>query len=279
MQQDNTGHPAFAVNRVADFDVVRALGSGGSFVLAKTPRRLAVHGEHAVLKVIPADAGADANSTFETITTALRAIAEIRSDFLVQLWEVGRNDGVVYCAMEHLPGGSLAAPATQLNFADVLRAISCAARGAHDLHEAGIAHRNIHPGAVVLHPHGAKLADPGLSGYLSPGMTLTGRLGQPHLAYLDPDVLRGKAPSRSSDLFSLGATLHYAASGRTLYPNLDESQPTAALSTILDNQPTVATGLPEPIERIVRQCIERTSDERPKTAGDLADRLDALWKR
>ncbi|MFV0534578.1 MAG: serine/threonine protein kinase [Cumulibacter sp.] len=279
MQQDNTGHPAFAVNRVADFDVVRALGSGGSFVLAKTPRRLAEHGEHAVLKVIPADAGVDADGTFETITTALRAIAEVRSDFLVRLWEVGRNDGVVYCAMEHLPGGSLAAPTTQLNFADVLRAISCAARGAHDLHQAGIAHRNIHPGAVVLHPNGAKLADPGLSGYLSPGMTLTGRLGQPHLAYLDPDVLRGKAPSRSSDLFSLGATLHYAASGRTLYPHLDESQPTAALSTILDNQPTVANGLPEPIERIVRQCIERNSDERPKTAGDLADRLDALWKR
>lgn len=273
---DGTGRPP---HRVADFDVVRSLGAGGSFVLARPPQRLADAGEHVVLKVFPADAAGASDGVFEAVAQALRAIAAVRSEHLVRLLEVGQNAGLMYCAMEYLPGGSLAAPAVQLTFAEVLRAVSCAARGADALHEAGIAHRNIHPGSVVLHPDGARLADPGLSGYLSPGMTLTGRLGQPHLAFLDPDVLRGAPASRSSDLFSLGATLHFAASGRSLYPHLDESLPATALSTIMDHPPTVAAGLPEPIERIVRQCIDPHADDRPTTAGELATRLDALWKR
>lgn len=279
MQLDHSDRPALSTHRVADFDVVRSLGSGGSFVLANTPQRLADDSAQVALKVFSADATADGDAAFTAVAGALRAIAAVRSEYLVRLLEVGRNDGLLYCAMEFLPGGSLAAPTAQLTFAEVLRAVSCAARGAHDLHEAGIAHRNIHPGAVVLHPDGAKLADPGLWGYLSPGMTLTGRLGQPHLTFLDPAVLRGKAPSRSSDLYSLGATLHFAASGQSLYPGIDESLPTAALSTIMHIPPTVASGLPEPIDRIVHQCIEPHVDQKPETAAELADRLDALWKR
>lgn len=279
MQLENPERPGSSTNHVADFGIVRSLGSGGSFVLAHTPQRLAEESDYVVLKVFPADAAADHQGAFDTVASALRAIASVRSPNLVRLLEVGRNDGLMYCAMEYLAGGSLAAPAAQLTFAEVLRAMSCAARGADDLHESGIAHRNIHPGAVILHPDGAKLADPGLSGYLSPGMTLTGRLGQPHLGFIDPDVLRGKPASRSSDLFSLGATLYFAASGRSLYPGVDESRPTTALNAIMDNPPTVGEGLPEPIERIVRQCIEPDADDKPKTARELADRLDALWKR
>lgn len=279
MQQDHHSHPGLETGRVADFTVIRSLGHGGSFVLATPPPRLADAGGQVVLKVYRSDVAADEQGAFHAVADALRAIAAVDSTHLVRLLEVGRNNGLIYCAMEYLPSGSLAAPASQLNFAEVLRALACAARGAHDLHEAGIAHRNIHPGAVILHADGAKLADPGLSGYLNPGMTLTGRLGQPHLAFMSPQVLRGEPSSRASDLFSLGATLHFAASGQSLYPQVDQSRPSAALSTILEADPTVAPGLPEPIERIVRECIDPAEPNHPKTAGELADRLDALWKR
>lgn len=279
MQQEHIPPAGLGTGRVADFTITQSLGHGGSFVLATPPPRLADAGGQVVLKVYRADVAADEQGAFHAVADALRAIAAVDSRYLVRLLEVGRNDGLIYCAMEYLPAGSLAAPASQLNFAEVLRALACAARGAHDLHEAGIAHRNIHPGSVILHADGAKLADPGLSGYLNPGMTLTGRLGQPHLAFMSPDVLRGQRSSRASDLFSLGSTLHYAASGQSLYPQVDQSHPSAALSTILESEPTIAAGLPEPIERIVRECIDPNDSHHPKTAGDLADRLDALWKR
>lgn len=272
-------HPSARPSQVADFEIVRPLGRGGSFLLATPPHRLRDAGSHVVLKVYRADAANDQPAAMQRVSSALREFASVRSPYLVRLLEVGRNDGLIYCAMEHLAGGSLAAPANQLTFAHVLRAVAHAARGAHDLHEHGIAHRNIHPGAVILHPQGALLSDPGLATYLNPGMTLTGRLGQPHLTYMSPDVLRGQEPTRASDLFALAATLHYAASGQTLYPTIDDSNPSAALAEIMSSTPTIAPGLPGPIEQIVRQSIEPGNPDRPKTAGDLADRLDALWKQ
>lgn len=279
MHPDQPPSTPAPTGRIADFAIIRPLGRSGSFVLATAPQRLAGSGEQVVLKVYPANAASDERGALDRVAEALRAIAAVPSEHLVRLLEVGRNDGLIYVAMEHLPGGSLAAPASQLTFAEVLQAVSGAARGAHDLHEHGIAHRNIHPGAVVLHPGGAKLSDPGLATYLNPGMTLTGRLGQPHLAFLAPAVLHGQDPTRASDLFSLGATLHFAASGQTLYPGVDDSDPSSALPAIMSRTPQVAPGLPAPIEQIVRQCIDPAAPDRPKTAGDLADRLDTLWKR
>lgn len=272
---DTTGPP----RTIADFTVLRPLGRSGSFVLAEPPSRLADAGPQVVLKVYPADAATDEHSALDRVASALRAIAAVHSSYLVRLLEVGRNDGLIYYAMEHLPGGSLAAPADQLTFAEVLRAVSCAARGAHDLHEHGIAHRNIHPAGVILHADGARLSDPGLATYLNPGMTLTGRLGTPHLPFMSPDLLRGQEPTRASDLYSLGATLHFAASGQTLYPRVDDSDPNAALPSIMSSTPTIDAGLPAPIAQIVQQCIDPGHQDRPNTAGDLADRLDALWKR
>ncbi|WP_106849424.1 protein kinase [Blastococcus sp. Marseille-P5729] len=272
---DTAGPPG----TIADFTVLGPLGRSGSFVLATPPARLVDAGPQVVLKVYPADAATDEHHAFDRVAAALRAIAAVRSSFLVRLLEVGRNDGLIYYAMEHLPGGSLAAPASQLTFAEVLRAVSCAARGAHDLHEQGIAHRNIHPAGVILHAEGARLSDPGLATYLNPGMTLTGRLGTPHVAFMSPELLRGQEPTRASDLYSLGATLHYAASGQTLHPHVDATDPSAGLSSIMSSAPTIDPGLPAPIAQIVQQCIDPAHQDRPKTAGDLADRLDALWKR
>lgn len=279
MHPDHPSDPTGPPGAIADFTVLRPLGRSGSIVLAAPPSRLGDAGSQVVLKVYPADAATDERSALDRVASALRAIAAVRSRYLVRLLEVGRNDGLIYYAMEHLPGGSLAAPASQLTFAEVLRAVSCAARGAHDLHEHGIAHRNIHPAGVILYADGARLSDPGLATYLNAGMTLTGRLGMPHLAFMSPELLRGQEPTRASDLYSLGATLHFAASGQTLYPHVDDSDPSAALPAIVSSTPTIDPGLPAPIAQIVQQCIDPAHPDRPKTAGDLADRLDALWKR
>ncbi|GAB3298163.1 protein kinase [Epidermidibacterium keratini] len=269
--------------QIADFVVQRPLGAGGSFLLATSPDRLRTGphdaGEQVVLKVFPADASGDEPTAFETLSAALQSIAAVRSPYLVQLIEAGRNAGLVYCAMEYVDGGSLAAPERQLTFAEVLEAVANAARGAHAMHEAGIPHRNIHPSGIILGSAGTKLSDPGLASYLNPGMTLTGRLGVPKVDFISPEIIRGMPASRATDLWSLGATLHYVASGDSLFPQLDQSNPVAALSAVLHTPPQISPGLPAPIEQIVRACLFTDAPDRPSTAGDLADRLDALWKR
>lgn len=262
---------------IADFQIDRPLGQGGSFFLAIPPERLRYLGDRVVLKVFPTEAAANDESAVQSLTTALSAIAAVRSDYLVRFVEAGRNNGVFYCAMEYLSGGSLAAPTIPLTMGEALRAVANAAHGADALHEAGIPHRNIHPAGIILHAEGAKLADPGLASYLNPGMTLTGRLGIPEVDFIAPAIIRGQAASRETDLWSLGATLHYVASGQSIFPDLDRSSPVASLSAVLNTAPTIAQSLPGPVEDIVRQCLDPQHANRPATAAALAEHIDALW--
>ncbi len=276
----DSGNPApVPTTYIADFRIDKRLGHGGSFMLATPPARLSDIGDQIVLKVFPTEIAANDESAVTDLIEALRAIAAVRSDYLVQMIEAGRNQGVFYCAMEYLAGGSLAEPSIPLNMGEAVRAVANAARGAHALHEAGIPHRNIHPAGIILHADGAKLADPGLASYLNPGMTLTGRLGVPEVDFISPEIIRGLPASRATDVWSLGATLHYVASGKSIFPNLDRSNPVASLSAVLNSPPAIAEGLPQPIDQIVRQCIDPHHPDRPSSAGDLADRLDVLWKR
>lgn len=267
------------VRQVADFQVIESLGHGGSILLATPPARLTHVGRQVVLKVFPTEIATDDENAVRSISSALVSIAVVHSPYLVRLIEAGRNDGVFYYVMEYLPGGSLASPSLPLNMGDAVRAVANAARGAHDLHEAGIPHRNIRPSGIVLHESGAKLSDPGLASYLNPGMTLTGRLGIPEVDFISPDIIRGNPASRATDVWSLGATLHFVASGVSVFPHINRQNPVESLSEVLGTSPTIAEGLPGPIDAVVRACLEPAAPDRPTSAADLADRLDALWKR
>ena len=66
----------------------------------------------------------------------------------------------------------------------------------------------------MLTAEGGKLADLGLSQVLSPGVTITGMGSVTSIEYTDPALIQGAAPSRATDIFSLGAVLHRALTGR-----------------------------------------------------------------
>lgn len=272
-------HDDSGVTTIADFHIERPLGHGGSILLATAPDRLRDVGDRVVLKVFPTEIAANDENAVRSIIAALGQIAAVQSPHLVRLLEAGRNNGTFYYAMEYLPGGSLATPAMALTMGEAVRAVAYAARGAHSLHEAGIPHRNIRPSGIVLSAEGAKLSDPGLASYLNPGMTLTGRLGIPEVDFISPEIIRGQPASRATDMWSLGATLHFVASGVSVFPHINRSNPVESLNEVLSTPPTIAEGLPGPIENIVRQCLDPNAPDRPTSAGDLADRLDALWKR
>ena len=94
-----------------------------------------------------------------------------------------------------------------------------AALAAHALHERGIAHRDIKPANILLAEDGGRLSDLGLSQLLTPGIVVTG-LGQIGLEFTDPQIMLGAAASRASDIWSLGACLHYAMTGAGVYGDL-----------------------------------------------------------
>ena len=141
--------------------------------------------------------------------------------------------------------------------------------------EAGLTHGDIKPANILLTEEGGKLSDLGLARYLTPGVTLTGMASAASVEYLDPALLRGERPSRATEVFALGATLHRALTGTGLYGELPDSEPLLAIRRVMSADPQLAPGMSEAEADLVRACLAPVG-QRPATAQEVADRLQAL---
>lgn len=264
---------------IADYQVVRLLGEGnhGRYYLARPPARLGLTEEFVALKVFGDRVGEQA---YERGVRELRAFAAVRSEYLVRVFDAVLEDTFVY-AMEFYPLGSLAAPVGPLTRADIVTACGHAARAAHALHEAGLAHGDIKPANVLLageaggSPTGGRLSDLGLARYLSPGTTLTGMGRASSVEFTDPDLLAGARPSRRTEVWALGATIHRALAGAGLYGDLPDAQPLLAIRKVLSTRPQVHPSLAPAEAALVQACLA-DGTARLSTAEQVADRLAGL---
>ncbi|MDH3684203.1 MAG: protein kinase, partial [Acidimicrobiia bacterium] len=206
---------------IADYEFVQLLGEGshGSCWMARCPARLGLDVDHVSVKTLVHNA---TDVDFERLSTELRHYSSVPSPELVPLYDVGQQGGMLYYAGQYFPDGSLAQPARPFSRAAVLSALSDAALAAHALHEAGLAHRSIKPGNVLIDGDRAKLGDIGLSHVLKPGQTVTGLDHIGSIEYLAPELIQGQAASRATDIWALGATMHKVLTGRPIYPDVPD---------------------------------------------------------
>jgi len=267
------GGPPAAPQMLADFRVVRVLGEGnhGKFYLAKPPDRLGISAEFVAVKVFAGQCSEDA---YRRGVRELRAFAAVDSPYLVTVYDAVLQDNFLY-AMEYLPLGSLATPARPLERDEVLRAVEHAARAVHALHEAGLVHGDVKPGNVMLHADGGKLSDLGLARVFTTGAALTGMAPETSVEFVDPALLRGESPSRASDIWGLGATLHRALSGAGLYGEMPHRQPLLAIRRVQSTDPHISDTLTPTETSVVAACLAGGPDRLP-TAEALADRLAQL---
>ncbi len=268
---------ALAVDRagIADYHFIRKLGAGnhGAFYLANRPDRLRVSADLVAVKVL---SGSNSQDTFRRATRELAAFAAVQSPYLVTLFDAGQQGDDLYYSMEYLPAGSLADATGSLSPVQAVAAVADAARAADALHEAGIAHNDIKPANIMLHDGGAKLSDLGLSQLLTPGLTITGLGSASSVEFLDPAIIRGELPSRATDIYALGATLHRILTGTGLYGELPTDNTMVAMRRVLGHSAEVSEGLPPVVRDIIAAAIDPDPKARPNTAAELAERLDAL---
>ncbi|GAB2649873.1 hypothetical protein GCM10027271_04490 [Saccharopolyspora gloriosae] len=147
-----------------------------------------------------------------------RIAARLQHQHAISVYDVAEDEGQPVLVMEYLPSTSLAAMMSDhgpLPPREVARIGAQAAAALGAAHAAGVVHRDIKPGNILLGDNGTvKITDFGISRAQGDvQVTKTGMLaGTP--AYLSPDVAMGQEPSGASDVFSLGATLYAAIEGR-----------------------------------------------------------------
>ena len=259
---------------IADYQFVRALGESnyGTNYLAQAPARLGIPAAEVVVKVI---AGPTSDDAFRRATRELKHFSVADSDRLVAVYDAGRHGGAFYYAMEYLPLGSLEKPHVEIGVGERVAAVRDAALAAHALHERGIAHRDIKPANILLADDGGRLSDLGLSQLLSPGMVTTG-LGQIGLEFTDPAIMLGAQASRASDVWSLGASLHFAITGKGVYGDLRDTEPLLLVRSILGSRPSLSDELPPSARALIAACLDADVAARPRTAAEVADRASGL---
>ncbi|TDD92723.1 serine/threonine protein kinase [Saccharopolyspora karakumensis] len=244
----------------------RQLGSGGMGVVWLATDEL-LHRPVAV-KQLHATHGMDPRAADEARQRAMREgrlAARLQHPNAIAVHDVTEHDGLPVLVMEYLPSRSLAdVLAEQHRMApDVVAVIgSQAAQALGAAHQAGIVHRDIKPGNVLLGDDGSvKITDFGISHAADDiAVTRTGILsGTP--AYLAPEIARGSAPSPGSDMYSLGATLYTAVEG--LPPSGEDTENSLALLH------RVAAGVIRPTEHagslgpVLDRMLDTNPNQRP----------------
>lgn len=267
---------------IADYRFVERLGEGnhGTFWLARPPARLgAVEAEFVAVKTLVQQA---TDQDFQRMANELRVYAAVDSPHLAPVLDAGHQQGCLYYATTYYAGGSLGSPARPLDRAEVVVAVADAARGAHALHEAGIAHRDVKPDNIMLTGVAgddgvrAQLADLGLAQILNPGQTVTGIGPVGTIEYLAPEQVHGHQASRATDVWALGVTLHRSLTGQGVYPSFPVGSLLEALRHVTSSRPVVDPELHPSVAEIVGRCLDEDPGGRFATAAELADELEGL---
>jgi eukaryotic-like serine/threonine-protein kinase len=167
-----------------------------------------------------------------------RTAARLDHPCAVRMFDVCEEDEQAYLVMELIDGRTLSevirdeGPMAPARAAEIGVCLLDALTAAH---AAGIVHRDVKPGNVLVRPDGrVTLTDFGIASTAEdPSITSTGLLlGSP--AYIAPERARGGLPEPPSDMWSLGATLYTAVEGR---PPFDHRDPVATLTAVVTDDP------------------------------------------
>jgi serine/threonine-protein kinase len=269
--------PNTSLPSIPGYEVEAVLGRGGMGVVYRA-RHLRLNRPVALKMLLAGDyAGPHERARFQR---EAEAVAGLRHENIVQVYDVGDHDGRPYFTMELVQGGSLAdklagAPQPAREAASLVATLAEAVRVAH---QGGIVHRDLKPANVLLTADGTpKISDFGLARRLQTGERLTqsgAMLGTP--GYMAPEQARGRTQAQGPpvDIYALGAILYELLTGRP--PFRGETAADTVLQVIAQDPvppSRLNARVPRDLETICLKCLHKEPSRRYASAAALAGDL------
>jgi serine/threonine protein kinase len=284
---------------VPGYEVLELLGRGGMGVVYKARQQSLKR--IVALKMIRDGALADEEARKRFRREAV-AVARLRHPHIVQVYEIGEQDGCPFFALEYVEGGSLAqrVRGTPQAPGEAARLVETLARTMSYAHQQGVVHRDLKPSNVLLvsggvvsgdgpdtthhsplTTHQPKITDFGLAKQVNPTATGAGSETQSGAivgtaAYMSPEQADGqtKAVGPGADIYSLGTILYELLAGR---PPFGGATLVATMQQVLHDEPMPPRRLqphvPRDLETICLKCLHKEPNKRYATAQDLAEDL------
>jgi len=265
------------------------LGAGGmgEVYLAEDARL----GRKVALKMLPASLTTE-DERVRRFQQEARAASALNHPNIITIYEIGEVDSRHYMATEFIDGETLfeRLRAGLMKMSDALDVAVQVTSALCAAHQAGIVHRDIKPGNIMLRTDGiVKVLDFGLATLTEqksddleaatlvktkPGIIM----GSAH--YMSPEQARGQKMDPRTDIFSLGIVLYQMVSGRV--PFAGQTMTDVLASILMLEPPSLsqsAPEAPEELQRIVHSTLRKDKVERYQTAGELLIDLKALKQR
>ena len=207
-----------------------------------------------------------------------RLAAQLSHPNIVQVFDVGEDDGRPFIVMECVEGATLADEVKERGKLEPAEVVDLAVQicgGLEHAHAAGLVHRDIKPQNLLLRADGTvKIADFGIARAAeTTKLTQIGSvLGT--AAYLSPEQALGEEVTAAADIYSLGCVLYELLTGRTPYlfetlPELVVKHREESIAPLREVRPDV----PERLEAAVMHALARNPAYRPQSAAALAEAL------
>ena len=214
----------------------------------------------------------------ERFRAEARHAALVNHEGIASVFDYGEENGSAFLVMELVPGealstilereGSLSTDKTL----DIVAQTSLALQAAHS---AGLVHRDIKPGNLLITPDGrVKITDFGIARIADQvPLTATGQV-MGTVQYLSPEQASGHPASPATDIYSLGIVAYESVAGKR--PFTGESQVAIAMAQINEQPPPLPPTVADPVQKLIFAMIAKKPDERPASASAVARASSAL---
>lgn len=261
--------------KIAGFEMLSKIAEGGMGVVYKA--RQTSLGRVVAIKFIRKDLCADP-TYIERFSREAKILAQLQQANIVQVIDFGNVDGRYYLIMEFVDGESLAGKIRKQGALPEEQCASIAvdiARALARANENGLVHRDIKPENILIaHDGTAKLCDLGIakSGTAQESLTSPGQyLGS--ALYVAPEQAQGKPIDIRTDLYSLGATIFCASTGRPPYEGDPLSVVAQHIHAPVPDPKKVNPKLSPNFSQMIRRLMEKDPNKRYKDPAALISEL------